>query len=261
MPNQTKTLPQNIFPSFLRETISTLSSHQLFPVMLDTHVIDRLVNVEGVELDTWLHKDEVDKYHSYALPKRKLEYLTGRISAKMSIVSFLEKNSPLNTIPAPCEIIISNLETGRPTYSFGNTQIFSGPKDISISHSSQYACASSCKNTCGIDIQNCNSTLARVKDKFCSPVEESTLSPTFNSLGTLTTLSLLWSAKEAIKKTLSTVRMPGFLEIHLKEITVHKESVYQMHFHILENDLWPSEIPVIATFFDDYAIALSSLNP
>ncbi len=260
MPNKPKTVLKNIFPTFLSETISALSKQPLFPVMLNIHIVDRLVNVEGVKLATWLSQEEIDKYHSYALPKRKLEYLTGRISAKMSIISFLKNNSSLNTNPAPYEIVIRNLESGRPTFFFENRQILSGPEDISISHSSQYACATSCNNFCGIDIQTCNSTLERVKDKFCSPTEESYLAPTLNSLGNLPTLSLLWSAKEAVKKTLSTIKMPGFLEIHLKDIIIHKETVYKMTFNISKSDILPRKVSVFATFFDDYAIALSSLS-
>lgn len=260
MSNEPKTVLQNIFPTFLSETISALSKQPLFPVMLNILIVDRLVNVERVKLSIWLSKEEIDKYYSYALPKRKLEYLTGRISAKMSIISFLEKNRALNNNPAPCEIVISNLESGRPAFSFESSKTLSGPRDISISHSSQYACAAACKNFCGIDIQSCNATLARVKDRFCSPSDEGYLQPTFSSLGNLPTLSLLWSAKEAVKKTLSTTKMPGFLEIHLKDITIHKGTVYQMTFNTSANDMLPCEVSVMATIFDDYAISLSSLN-
>lgn len=228
--------------------------------MLNIHIVDRLVNVEKMKLSTWLSNEEIDKYHTYALPKRKLEYLTGRISAKMSIISFLEKNQALNISPVPWEIIINNLESGRPTFFFENSRTLLGPKDISISHSSQYACASACKNFCGIDIQSCNSTLARVKDRFCTPAEDRYLQHTFSSLGNLSTLSLLWSAKEAVKKTLSIIKMPGFLEINLKDITIFKGSIYNMTFNISENDMRPREVLVIATIFDDYAIALSSLS-
>lgn len=260
MPSQTTTVLQNIFPTLLSEANTALFKTPLFPVMLDIHIIDRLVNVEDVKLSTWLSEEEIDKYQTYALPKRKLEYLTGRISAKMSIASFLEKNSKLNIHPAPSEIRISNLESGRPTFLFENPKLLSHPEDISISHSNQYACAVSSKKFCGVDIQSCNATLARVKDKFCSPAEERYLNSMFNSLGSLPILSLLWSAKEAVKKNLSIIKMPGFLEIHLKDITIHKENVYKMNFSISENDMLPCKVSVIATIFDDYAIALSSFN-
>ena len=74
---------------------------------------------------------------------------------------------------------------------------------------------------CGVDIQKTETTLEKVKNRFCSNKELKLLQQaTDSSKDTL--LTLLWCAKEATKKAASISQtMLGFLELELIDIVPH----------------------------------------
>ena len=73
---------------------------------------------------------------------------------------------------------------------------------------------------CGIDIQADSASLVRVKDRFCSREEEDLLGHHLKKLQLSDHLTLLWAAKEAVKKGADLERMPGFLDLVLTDIQV-----------------------------------------
>jgi phosphopantetheinyl transferase len=71
---------------------------------------------------------------------------------------------------------------------------------------------------CGIDIQVTSDALNRVKERFCSQEEEGLLGRDLKKLQLPDHLTLLWAAKEAVKKGAELAHMPGFLDLVLAQI-------------------------------------------
>ena len=110
--------------------------------------------------------------------------------------------------------------------------------------------ASAC---CGIDIQAASEALIRVKDRFCSREDEDILVPGLKQLPDSHYLTLLWAAKEAVKKSVSFERMPGFLDLVLIHIETQPPDcflftlAFQDHHH---------QFKVTVGLYQGYGIAL-----
>ena len=81
----------------------------------------------------------------------------------------------------------------------------------------------------GIDIQHVSHSLIKVMDKYCSKEEADLLQRSIPNINFTTTLGLLWTAKEAMKKGVSKegINLPGFLELELYEIaTVNMQTFH-----------------------------------
>ena len=194
---------------------------------------------------------------AFKLPKRRSQWLTGRLCAKQAITGYCRKYHP--HIPEPSEntLFIRNTPNGRPELEAQHLPTELQNLDISISHSGDYAAALVSDIFCGIDIQKRSETLNRVRDRFCRSGEGNILQdhlPTFDQLWQLT---LLWAAKEAAKKTLSSIRMPGFLDFILTHLEVIDAGIFLIHFRRNAGTAHqPTSVPVAVTVFDDYALAL-----
>lgn len=208
-----------------------------------------------------LHQDEAAVLSSYRLPKRRSEYLTGRICAKIAVRELLNQT----TAPPPPEklsaIQISNTENGRPViyiHALKNTPL---KMDISISHSGDYGAALAAGSPCGIDLQLRQDSLLKVKEKYCSDAENRLLETFLSKTGTLTRLALLWAAKEAAKKTLSHWQMPGFLDLEMSDIKNFTHyTVLTLHVINIKNQLMPPKVKVIAGMFKEHALAICLTN-
>ena len=245
----------NFFPVELIRTIKdTFSSMQCTPVML------RLLPAAGDIDPDFLHNSELVQLKKYRLPKRRSEYLTGRLCAKLAASSYLQ--SSLNTPVAMEQIEIFNAGHGHPYITF-----HPGPPptlpDISISHSKGYAVAMAAEHRCGIDIQKHEKSLIKVKEKYCAVREYTILSDSIKNGTEVSRLALLWSAKEAIQKTFSTENgLPTFSNIRL-----HSGEEKDCGNVVFSFSLPPgqgrrkSEVTAVAAgTFADYAIAVSMLE-
>jgi len=212
------------------------------------------------KLYTLLHSNELIQLEKYRLPKRRSEYLTGRICAKIAASNYLQFT--LQTPPQMHLIEINNSEYGHPLITFHPTSSFQIP-EISISHSKGYGTAVAAQHRCGIDIQRQEKSLIKVKEKFCVEREYHLLSQIIPRRHELLRLSLLWSAKEAIQKSFSTkTSMPTFLDICL-QAGEKKDRNNVLFFFSLPPDLnrqIPKIITVAAGIFMNYAIAVSVLK-
>ena len=144
-----------------------------------------------------LSKDELKKFNSFGSEKRKLHFLLGRFSAKLALLSRLNKKSidlqsvPISNIQAMHDINICAGIFGQP--------IFENPKadfDLSISHSGAYggAIVFDKKFPCGFDLQQLNESKRDVLRKYIAYDELKSDS--------LEDLIAVWSLKEALSKTL-----------------------------------------------------------
>lgn len=168
----------------------------------------------------WLHRREEEKLQTLHYEKRHLEWLGGRICAKEASLQYLQSNQSEGaaaTLRAPLLQIMKS-SSGRPFLDPGVLPGDLSMPHISISHSRGYALAVAASTPCGIDIQADSGTLARVKDRFCSRAEEELLGHRLKQLPPSARLTLLWAAKEAVKKGALFKRMPGFLDLALTHI-------------------------------------------
>lgn len=173
----------------------------------------------------WLHQTEQEKLQTLHYEKRHIEWLGGRICAKQAALQYLRHDhqgqqgtlSDQKAIAAP-ELLIMNSTAGRPFLAHQARPQNLDLPHISISHSKGYALAMAAASPCGIDIQAESPSLSRVKDHFCAAAEDTLLRQGLKQLPAKDQLTLLWVAKEAVKKSVSWARMPGFLELSLIRI-------------------------------------------
>lgn len=194
---------------------------------------------------------------AFKLPKRRAQWLTGRLCAKQAVIGYCQEHLPLLPLPAANRIHIRNSPSGRPYLDCGRADLNS--LDISISHSSDYAIALVASGPCGVDIQKDSGSLQRVRDHFCLDSETDLLQRCLPDLDHGRRLTLLWTAKEAVKKALSLEKMPGFLTLILNRCHPDEEGLinFSLQQRVLDAAPASPQLPVLASRFQDYAISLS----
>ena len=216
--------PMRISPlpeSLIMGIKKSFSGTRLHGVMLDLeHLRTRIGDgQEKALIQEWLHLAEQEKLQTLHYEKRHLEWLGGRICAKQASLQYLHGNPSPPPLCAP-HLQIMTATSGRP---FLNSHVLSEGlhmPHISISHSKKYALAVAASTPCGIDIQVTSDALGRVQDRFCSQAEEGILSRDLKKLQLPDRLTLLWAAKEAVKKGSQLAHMPGFLDLVLTHIEI-----------------------------------------
>lgn len=143
-------------------------------------------------LTSLLSPAEAALWAGFSYPKRRLEWLGGRLAAKHSL------DRALGREPARLYRDYSLLpdEHGRPALE-PLPGVNASPQ-VSISHSRDYAAAlTTTAGRCGLDIQEKTARLISVQERFASPEELALLAAIPNGLSRL---CLLWTVKEAVKK-------------------------------------------------------------
>ena len=75
-------------------------------------------------------------------------------------------------------------------------------------------------------------------------------------LSELSHLTLIWAAKEAAKKALSTKRMPGFLELLLADVEPHMSGwIFNVLISSRNFRGYPTTATTAADLYDGFAIA------
>lgn len=169
---------------------------------------------EGEELVArqYLCPDELTRWRSFQLPKRRLEWLGGRIVAKDAAMRFCGVSASQRDWQ---QWQLAVLPSGRPELAEGVTAPL---PEISISHSGNQAVAMATACYCGIDIQQRRDSVVRVKSRFCQAVEEERLAASLGEVEDVTRLTLLWAAKEAIRKAVVLPVLPAFDEMELTAV-------------------------------------------
>lgn len=208
-----------------------------------------------------LHPREAALLSGYRFDKRRSEYLTGRICAKIAIQGFLQ----LSRTPAlplrSGDIEIAGTVSGRPVVRVPAAHAGAMKMDISISHSGDYGVALATGSKCGIDLQLRQARLVRVQEKYCSADECKVLAAFLPDHDPLARLALLWTAKEAAKKALSYWQMPGFLDLQVTKLKSLRDSVvFCLRIIPVQNRHMPEEVRVVAGLFGDYALAICLVN-
>ena len=174
-----------------------------------------------------LSPEEKTLFSTFTYPKRRREWLGGRLAAKSAVLQFLQIDC---TIKSLSELSILPTENGAPQLS---STIFDEDKlpSLSISHSNRFAVAMATKaKSCGIDIQKISEKTERVADRFSEPGELLLLHDHTPLLNTQERLTLLWSAKEALKKALLHDQPVIFKGVVLHSMNVNQYFTLHLHF-------------------------------
>ncbi len=251
---------KNLFPEPIKKGVSEIFGEpSINPVLLrllPAHITAGQL-YEAAGLAEQLTSIETTIYNGYRLNKRRAEYLTGRICAKIAVQGFL---SQAKIHPRPLllpEIEIANTENGRPTAHILAQKSNSLKMDISISHSGNYGVAIAAGSRCGIDLQLQKTTLLQVQEKYCHATELRLLETFLPDYGALTRQTILWAAKEAGKKALSHWQMPGFLDLQVWSLKIFSDYItIFLRVNNTKHTLLPGEVTVAAGIFRDYALAI-----
>ncbi|WP_417913434.1 4'-phosphopantetheinyl transferase family protein [Candidatus Electronema sp. TJ] len=143
-------------------------------------------------------------------PKRRREWLGGRIAAKAALLNLPDADD--FEARARHLTILPN-EQGRPSISGGASGL-----SLSITHSGRYAAALAAQGqSCGIDLQKVSEKLFALISWFAIEEELHLLA---HSVGReAAALTMLWSVKEAVKKSLPHDQPHIFAGIKVARIT------------------------------------------
>ncbi len=219
------------------------------------------VSSEGLQqeaLSIYLHPQEMKKLATLMLPKRRREWLGGRLAAKFACQLALGEIEGALRIPWP-EYVVDNLPSGQPALSL-NKEIGSTLPFLSISHSNGLAVAmTSLHKPCGIDVQHISSRILRVLERFCSAQEKSIIEEsTINE--DVVGLNLLWAAKEAVRKVYGCSSPPGFQKIVLQSIRSYPAGKIGMLFSVTSGKEMHSDMETFmvgTTVMEGYALAFT----
>lgn len=153
----------------------------------------------------------------FALRKRQLEWLGGRLAVKKALI---DADRIRNNQSEWRDWTIANAAGGRP-YAVRKTTLLREAPAISISHSGRYACGIAGLTQCGVDLQEIRSMITTVRQRFVSHDEQALLASAENRYegSEQEWLTLLWSVKEAVRKCADQHPLPGFLAMRATRVS------------------------------------------
>ena len=164
---------------------------------------------------TYLDPIEQETYATFSFAKRRLEWFGGRIAAKMAAMAVMAGGT--KRPPSFLDIRVETEATGRPSLRGKTTEGVNLPH-ISISHSHGLAGAIATQGrSCGLDLQQITPKVLTVRDRFMTRDEWAIIhaNPSLRGQDEATLLTLLWAAKESVRKAIACQPLLGFTEITL----------------------------------------------
>jgi len=162
-----------------------------------------------------LSPGEQDVFDHFTYPKRRVEWLGGRLAAKVSLFGLGHCSRPTGRFAT---VSILAADNGAPVLSCSLPG--SAKPVLSISHSRQHAVGLTARAaSCGIDIQQITDRTVRLVDRFAEPAEQELLRHNLPDMDEATRLTLLWAAKEAMKKSLLADQPVIFQGVCLQSVT------------------------------------------
>jgi len=201
----------------------------------------------------FLSPEEWRHWQSLASDKRQREWLAGRICTYDCAQRLLATQYPDETARFSArDWWLANGEDGRPFWQ-GNAPAILRDLDISLSHGGGYALAIIASSRVGADVQPCLPKVERVAAQFAHPEEEDTLARLLPEQERLARLTLLWSAKESLRK--AATALPGFLAMRLTDGN-RADNGWQLTLTWEDRE----KAPVAATLHDGHAFAFCLLE-
>jgi len=219
----------------------------------------------------YLTSPEQDQFLSFTFAKRKLEWLGGRLAAKYVAMEVCGQTSEAAAgLQRWKNWSIETDKDGRPHINHvGKADKIVLP-DISISHNNGLAAAmAAIRGRCGLDIQKIVPSVLKVKERFASTSEQDILRQLPDAGPESARLTLLWSAKEAVKKAVGANLLPGFMGISLNATTKGVETGFEDAFILdficqipdkKKRLNTPDRIRVAALFYHEFALAFTGLS-
>lgn len=191
------------------ETLNIQRTNSSFKACLATSH-QTLANLQCLK-DTFLHPDERNYFNTLTAAKRQHSYLHGRYTAKQAVASY--------TGYMPASFKISAGVFQQPVLPITNVQ-------LSLSHTDEWCIAVVFPEThpMGVDVELISPAIYETTDEIIS-THERTL---FNVLDA-GYLSLLWTIKEALSKTIRTGLMTP-LQIYEVSEVFYKDGIFEAHF-------------------------------
>jgi len=214
---------------------------------------------EKAMADNCLSPMEQQQFGNFSYDKRKNEWLGGRISAKIAAAKCMAAIDIGDKKPIAWQnLTIESQASGRPFCVMGkqDRKPQSIP-DLSISHSSDLAAAMAVnRGKCGIDIQQASRKTVKVRGRFCTREEYEMLQGFLPDASETVRLTLLWAAKEALRKAADITPAPGFLKLQLMEIFNASQGLWSLIF----NNPSPAStnLRVAVGRVDDYLLAVTA---
>lgn len=172
-----------------------------------------LIDIEQLSEDQAQHLLSAAEVHYFATlryPKRRREWLGGRIAAKIALLYPVT----IETFPhlAPGLSILPDAH-GRPCLE-GRTQA------LSLSHSCGYAVAltKAGGKGCGVDLQKISTKISRLVERFATTHEVALLADQVPDHCEASRLTMLWVVKEALKKSMLAEQPSLFAGINLMQL-------------------------------------------
>ncbi|NHJ84295.1 MAG: acyltransferase domain-containing protein [Asgard group archaeon] len=183
-----------------------------------THELEGQLSTAQIKLDELLCSEELSKWQSFKVEKRKIEWLAGVLTAKKAVQQLYPKIDYK-------DILIEKTEFGKPIAMIPNRKT---PLKVSITHSNGFAVAiADSKINTGIDLEKIESRSKSIVDEMLSNEEKETIEQ--HSPGEITDelITKIWTAKEAATKVLGTG-----LNIDLRDLILKKIKKEEMTFEI-----------------------------
>ncbi|MHB8808797.1 MAG: 4'-phosphopantetheinyl transferase family protein [Desulfobulbaceae bacterium] len=197
--------------------------------LLDLAVLAEHLTAEKAQQEapsSLLSVAEQSRYAGFTYPKRQHEWLGGRLTCKFAVLHLAAPQAHI-TMPA---LSVLPTENGAPRISCPSLPTWSLPA-VSISHSDRYVVAMAARaGACGIDLQKTTAQTVRVADRFAAPAEILLLREYLPELAEPQRLTLLWAAKEALKKGLLHDQPVVFQGVTLQSLTRADNLILQLRY-------------------------------
>jgi phosphopantetheinyl transferase len=207
------------------------------------------VGAGRLEPASFLTPPEQATYAAFTFPKRRWEWLGGRLAAKAAALAWAGQPLTLDGL-AGWQVV--NAADGRPGLQRAGVTAEETVPELSISHSHGLAAALVAERPCGLDLQQVTDTVLRVRERFCTGAEAALL-PGDAAARPEISLTLLWAAKEALRKARGGVPLTGFLAMQL--VTLEPLAEQGWYFRLALAGA--GEYPVVVFLLDDFAGAVS----
>ncbi len=250
-------LIENFLPKTHTTTIKKIYSYsgKLILSGVNLNVVDKNIKKDdnGVWAKTFLLPHEYGRFQNFTFSKRKAEWLGGRIAAKYAGNRLLQGRGSLKKTNYWHELQVCQDEHGKPFLEIMSGHDQAPPPDISISHSAGYAFALATERPCGMDLQNITPRIITIQDRYMNEDEKRVIDQLnqISGLQEIAGLTLLWAAKEAVRKLHAIQPLPSFRNITLRKFSGSFQDGFCLH---LKNQ---NTIKAFGFFKDDYAFAIT----
>ena len=222
------------------------------PVLRRVDLAMLQAEVDGARLapSGFLTPSEQATFAGFTFPKRRREWLGGRLVAKAAALAW---DGQALSASGLAGWQVNSAADGRPDLARVATIGGEAAPELSISHSHGQAAALVASRPCGLDLQKVTDTVLRVRERFGSEAEGILLQRVVPEAREEVCLSLLWAAKEALRKGRGGVPLTGFLAMRLAGI----ERLGQQSWCFRLAVTGAREYPVVVWLLEDFAVATS----